>query len=113
MVSSMLGKVFQRSKTEFVRTALSRGLSAQITSALNAAATEICLEQPELMLESRELFEEVATRAVFTLGSHCELSFPFTDELASAVEEARQALRGRVEELARQAAERIVGRELS
>lgn len=86
MGSSALGLFSRRSAGSFIRTARSRGVRARVARILESAAWEISPEGPERILNSRELFERAAMRAVVGDVGNLELSFGLVDVLASTVE---------------------------
>jgi hypothetical protein len=70
----------------FVAAARTRGVPASVARKLERAAGQVSPEEPQKVLESRELFESAAIRAVLADGGNLELSFGGADRIASAVE---------------------------
>jgi len=87
MSPSLLQRLLGGGAGAFVRQACSRGIKRGVAKALEPAAREIAPEDPQSILESRELFEQAAMRTVIGDAGNLELSFGLVDGLASAVEE--------------------------
>ncbi len=86
MASSLLDKIFRRTSGTFIRAARARGVRARAAKTLEPAAREISPEDPERILDSRELFEQAAARAVIGEAGNLELCFGLVDLLATTVE---------------------------
>ena len=86
MAPSLLNMILGRPSGEFVRAARARGLKTRVAKTLRPSAYEIAPKAPGSVLESRELFEQAAMRAVIGDAGNLELSFGLVDVLASAVE---------------------------
>ena len=70
----------------FLHQARASGVPAHVARLLEAAAQEVCPQQPTRALESRELFERTAMHAAAGRGGNLELSFRTVDALAASVE---------------------------
>jgi len=79
-------KVLGGSSGSFRRAARRRGLRSKVARILAPAARELSPNAPEDVLDSRELFEKAAMRAVIGEAGNLELSFRLVDALASALE---------------------------